>query len=53
MPYTPGVNQPRDGFLSTGGKQFIVVGISHTLGPDSIELQQSERIATLPSRPVW
>jgi uncharacterized protein len=32
-----------DGFLSAGGKYFIVVGINHTLGPDSIERQLRKR----------
>jgi uncharacterized protein len=32
-----------DGFLSAGGEYFIVVGLNHTLGPDSIERQLRER----------
>ena len=32
-----------DGFLSLGGKYFIVVGVNHTLGPDSIERQLRRR----------
>jgi uncharacterized protein YbaP (TraB family) len=31
-----------DGFLSAGDRCFIVVGVNHTLGPDSIELQLRE-----------
>lgn len=32
-----------DGFLSTGGQYFVVVGINHTLGPDSIQQQLRQR----------
>jgi uncharacterized protein len=32
-----------EGFLSAGGQYFIVVGINHTLGPDSIEQQLRQR----------
>ena len=41
-----------DGFLSAGGQYFIVVGINHTLGSDSIERQLRERgirVRTVPT----